>query len=155
MFYSGSKEFRFDEAVKRRDNLNYYCGTAKYWMDNINMLFCTKEDFVCADLLCFNYCLFNRAAKRDFDWFPEAYVYDNKYTSVLKPIAIRLASVRYSKQFIPAFSFEEVESFKERFKEIETNSRKGHYKDFRYPANFHSAPLLCEFISADAIGTFP
>lgn len=60
MFYSGSEHTNLDKAVCNRDGQNYYSGTAQYWTSNINADFCSKEQFVLADLICFNYSVYGK-----------------------------------------------------------------------------------------------
>lgn len=39
-----------DRAVSQKDGKNYYSGTASYWINNINVEVCNKNEFVFADI---------------------------------------------------------------------------------------------------------
>ena len=58
LFYSGMYQTNLDNAVKERDGKNYYSGTAQYWTSTIDADFCSKEELVSADLVCFNYSIY-------------------------------------------------------------------------------------------------
>ncbi len=49
-----------DRAVSQKDGKNYYSGTASYWINNINVEVCNKNEFVFADIFCHNASMFIR-----------------------------------------------------------------------------------------------
>ena len=79
LMYSGSHHNLFDKAVKTVDGKNYYSGTAAHWITNLAVDFCSKEQFVFADLLCFNYSIYGKIYLDNLRWFPATYCYDNEY----------------------------------------------------------------------------
>ena len=48
-----------DNAVCKRDNKNYYSGTAALWIENLNIEVCNKDEFVSGDLFCHSASLFD------------------------------------------------------------------------------------------------
>ena len=148
MFYSGSKHSNLDKAVCAYDAQRYLSGTAKHWTSNINTEFCTKEQFVLADLICANYAVYGKDYISDWPWFPVTYVYDNRYNSVLGSIAKRMISREYLQEVIPLFGYDDVDDFIDKMKSTE-ESLKTKYRDFRYSGAFESAPLLGYYIKAE------
>lgn len=154
MFYCGSICNQLDSAVKQRDNKNYYSGTAQYWINNLNTSFCSKEDFVLADLICFNYSIFGKTYLSDWKWFPLSYVYGggHNYCAILFDWSKHLYSLEFLDKAIDIFNFDNVEEFKQNYAKVETEIHKGVYRDYRYQSCFDSAPLISQFISSDKLG---
>ena len=151
MFYSGSEQDNLDNAVSQRDGQNYISGTAKYWTSNVNIQFCSKEQFVLADLICFNYSIYGKDYISGWPWFPVTYIYDNRYSSLLGTIAKKLVSREYLQTILPLFGYDKVDDFIKKFKSVEEDKSK--YRDYRHHASFESAHLLGDFIKAEQIAS--
>lgn len=152
IFYSESCHINFDKAVCERDDEKYYSGTAKYWISNINTEFCTKIQFVLADLICFNYSVYGRDYISEWLWFPITYIYENTYNSSIGGIAKRMISREYLQEILPLFGYDKVDDFIAKFKSVE-ESAQNICRDYRYSGAYQSAPLLCHFIKAEQIAT--
>ena len=153
MFYSGSSHEFIDSAVKQRDNKNYYSGTAQLWIDSLISDICTKEQFVFADLICFNYCIYGRNFLDDWTWFPITYVYDNEYDSSIGSFAQKLVSREHAEAILPLFGFDSLDDFIAKVKEVESSPR-GVYSNYRYQQSFNSARYISEFIRYNEIGKY-
>lgn len=154
IFYCGSDCSEFDNAVNGQDNKNYYSGTANYWVNNINISFCSKEDFVLADLICFNYSVFGKTYLSDWKWFPLSYVYGGgyNYCSTLFEWSKHLYSLEFLNKAIDIFNFKDIDEFKQKYATIETEVKKGSYRDYRHQSCFNPAPLISQFVSSDKLG---
>ena len=152
MFYSGSYHANMDNAVNRRDGKKYYSGTANYWMDNIVEDVITKEDFILADILCYNYCIYSKDNMFGWTWFPLTYIYNNEYNSVLAPLAIRMISKEYAAVLMSFLGYSSLDELRKKFEEIENTSQIRRIV-VSYSGCFESAPLLGNFVKAEKIGT--
>lgn len=152
MFYSGSEHRNLDNAVCERNNQKYYSGTAQYWTQNVRTEFCTKEQFVLADLICFNYSVYGKDYISDWPWFPVTYIYDNEYNSSLAVFSKKMISQEYLQEVLPLFGYDEINDFITKFKSIEETS-KNEYRDYRYHGSFRTARLLRDFIKAEQIAS--
>lgn len=152
MFYSGSKHQNLDNAVCERDNQKYYSGTARYWTQNVSTEFCSKAQFVLADLICFNYSVYGKDYISNRPWFPVAYIYDNEYKSYLGEFAKRMVSQEYLQEVLPLFGYKQINDFILKFRSVEETSENA-YRDYRYRGCFETAHLLSDFIKAEQIGS--
>lgn len=151
MFYSARFHTTLSQAVSERDDKKYYSGTAAHWIESISSEVVTKEQFVLADLICFNYSLYGKNYISDWPWFPVTYVYDNEFNSSLRIVAKRLISKEYLEDILPMFGYENIEEFVAKFQEVE-NNRKNEMKEYRYSNAWYSARLLGDFVKADELG---
>ena len=152
MFYSGSKHQNLDDAVCERDNQKYHSGTARYWTQNVSAEFCSKEQYVLADLICFNYSVYGKDYIADWPWFPVTYIYDNEYNSSLAAFTKKMISREYMQEVLPLFGYDEINDFITKFKSVEETS-KNEYRNYRYPESFRTAHLLRDFIKAEQIAS--
>lgn len=150
MFYSGSEQTNLDNAVCTRDGTKYFSGTAQYWTSNVNTDFCSKEQFVLADLICFNYSVYGKNYIYGNAWFPVTYIYENRYNNSIEKIAKRMISREYLQEIIPLFDYDSADDFIEKIKSKE-ESLNIDYKIYRYSGAFESAPLLGYYIKAEQI----
>lgn len=149
MFYYNNE--KFDNAVSERDGKRYNSGTAQYWIDNINNEACTKNEFMFADILCHNSNVFIED-KETWYWFPITYIYD-RYHTMFRNFAIKLQSKEHLTEAAYIFGYDNIESFKKRFFEIESRFKKGEFQNNRYRGSFENTPILCEFIKYEELGT--
>lgn len=150
MFYSASDHINLDNAVCNCDGTKYLSGTAKYWISNIDKDFCSKEQFVLADLICFNYSVYGKDYICGPKWFPVTYIYENQYNNSIAKIAKRMISREFLQEIVPLFNYDNIDDFIEKFKSMK-ESIKGDYKEYRYSGSFECAPLLGYYIKAEQI----
>lgn len=153
MFYSGSYHQNLDNAEKKKDGKNYHSGTANHWITNIDTNCCSKEDFVEADLICYNYAVYGNGYIDSYKWFPVTYVYDNEYNSRIKILAKRLISKEQITKILPLFNYPDLDTFKVKFAQVDNLISSRTFHEYRYPSCFEAAPLLGLFIKAEQLGT--
>lgn len=151
--YSGSDHDLFDKAVKSVDGQNYYSGTAAHWIANLAVDFCSKEQFVFADLLCFNYSIYGKNYLDNWKWFPLTYCYDNEYDSSLAQFAKKLVSKSYFITILPVFCFASAEDFVAHMKNIASEGKE--LREYRYRGAFEPANIIGYFIRPEQIGSLP
>lgn len=111
LFYSSSLQQTLDNAICKRDDTNYYSGAAHYWIETIANNFCTKEQFIYADLICFNYAVYGNHIQNDMLWFPITYVYDSQYSSLLSKMGKKLVSHEFVQTVLPLWGYKTIEAF--------------------------------------------
>ena len=153
LFYSGSSHTNLDNAVKKRDDKNYYSGTAQYWISTLDVEYCTKEDFTAADAICYNYSIYGNGYLDHWAWFPVTYVYANEYDNFITRLAKQLSSKEKLTKIISLFNYDTVESFIEKCTEVEKAMSQGKYRDYRYSSAFESAPVISGAIKSSELGT--
>ena len=153
LMYSGSEHELLDKVVKSVDGRNYYSGTASHWIANLAVEFCSKEQFVFADLLCFNYSVYGKYYLDDWRWFPVTYCYDSDYDSVLGRFAKKLISKRFLNDVLPVFCFDSADEFVENMKKLNSDGKQ--LREYRYSGSFEAANIIGYFIQPDVIGTLP
>ena len=152
MFYSGSSQNNLNSAVKERDKKRYYSGTAQHWIETISNDYCTKEQFVLADLICFNFSIYGRAYLGNWYWFPITYVYDNEFDGQLRKWCSRMVSKEFVMDVLPLFGYDSVEGIIDKFKEVESMPPST-YGEYRYSEAFSSASIFGNYITSDKIAT--
>ncbi|MCH5259225.1 MAG: hypothetical protein J1F18_05695 [Lachnospiraceae bacterium] len=60
VFHFGYQQ-TLDEAMRERDGKLYITGTGALWIEDIFAEYFSIEDFVLADILCFNYSVFGKS----------------------------------------------------------------------------------------------
>ena len=153
LFYSGSEHNNLDNAVKERDGKRYHSGAAHYWIETIDADYCSKEDFISADLLCFNYGIYGNCYLDKWAWFPVTYVYANGYKNYIAILGRQLISKEKLKKALQIFNYDTTEEFKNKCNEVEKDMQEGQFREYRYNSAFESAPILSEYIKASEIGT--
>lgn len=152
VFYDNNENF--DRAVSQRDGKNYYSGTASYWINNINVEVCNKNEFVFADVFCYNAAIFIENYTDGWFWFPITYIYSRmEYgNSLFRQFAIRLKSKEHLCEAAKIMAFSDVEAFKKKYIEIETKMKDGNFKEYRYNSAFETAPVICQFVKSEELG---
>ena len=155
MFYSGADHEYLDLAIQKRDNKQRSTGTGQHWIETIAVDYCSKDLFILADLICYNYSVYGHDTIGRGTWFPITYVYDNTdyNSSVLGAFSKKLVSQEYAEAVLPLFGFDTIEKFREKLYLVERNTQ-ANYKEVRYPNAFESAPLMRDFIKAKDVGSF-
>lgn len=152
MFYSGRAHQNLDKAINNRDNKNYLTGTGNYWIETLQTDFCSKEQFVLADLICFNYLIYGKDCIDRENWFPTTYIFDNEHISILGVFAKKLISREHALDILPIFGFDTVEALTDKMKEIE-ETQSMPYRSYRYQRAFRSPRILSDVIKADDVAT--
>ena len=150
IFYSNDENL--DKAVNQRDNKNYYCGTANFWIEHINIDVCSKAEFVFADEFCYNAALLIPNYDDSWYWFPQTYVYAVRDDFMMRTFSIKLKSKEHLNIATSIFGYTSTDAFIKKFKEIETAFREGKLRDYRYGSAFESASVICGFIKAEELG---
>ncbi|WP_273327849.1 SEFIR domain-containing protein [Vallitalea guaymasensis] len=151
IFYSINE--KLDNAVSKRDDKKYYSGTAQFWVENIATEICSKDEFVFADLLCYNYAVFGKEYKDYGFWFPITYPYCGYDKSMIRTFAIRLKSLEHLSKLSQIFGYNEIRSLTTRISEIEERIKTGVSERYRYNTAFDSAPMICDYIKSVDLGT--
>lgn len=155
-FYHSRHDY-LDNAVNIRDNKRYYTGTGNFWIENLNVDFCSQDEFTLADILCFNYLLFGENTDLYSHWFPITYIYGYSRfhdVNVLKPFAGKLRISEFFVEAIKIFNMKDSSEFIEQFKIIEKKYKNGEFREFRYQEAFDSAPVLCQYVKSDELGKY-
>ena len=140
-----------DRIVCRRDNKAYYCGTAQLWIETINSEYITRNEFVFADTMLYNITVFGNNPLYNWFWFPVSYVYDER-SSKLSDFSRRFASKEFLESVIAIFGFSSTGLFKDNFK-IQTEAMVSNNR-YRYPAAWHEAPLISDYIKDTDLGNY-
>ena len=142
----------FDNAVRDRDNKKYYSGIAKWWIEHINTDICTKNEFIFADLLCFNASILIENSDSIY-WFPVTYVYDGEDHNSIRLFANRLRSRENLDDATMLFGFSKAEAFQAKLEQSETPEALSTIRRYRFPQCFSVAPFIGYFIKASELGT--
>lgn len=143
-----------NSAVSQKDGKNYYSGTASYWIDNINIEVCTKNEFVFADIFCHNASMFVENYTREWLWFPITYIYDRtEYgNSLFRQFAICLKSKEHLQEVAKMMGFSDTDAFKKKYIEIETKIQEGIFRECRYNSAYETAPVICQYVKSEELG---
>ena len=152
VFYDNNENF--DRAVSQKDGKKYYSGTASYWINNINVEVCNKNEFVFADIFCHNASIFVENYTNEWFWFPITYIYDRaEYgNSFFRQFAIRLKSKEHLREVAKIMGFSDTEVFKKKYIEIEKKMKEGNFKEYRYNNAFETAPVICQYVKSEELG---
>ena len=152
VFYDNNENF--DRAVSQKDGKRYYSGTASYWVNNINIEVCNKNEFVFADVFCYNAAIFVENYTSGWFWFPITYTYSRvEYgNSLFRRFAVCLKSKEHLREVVKIMGYSDVETFKKKYIEIETKIKEGDFREYRYNSAFEVAPVICQFVKVDELG---
>ena len=144
-----------DRAVSQKDNKQYYSGTANYQINNINVEICNKNEFVFAYIFCYNAAIFVENYTSSWFWFPLTYVYGKlEYgNSPFNQFVVRLKSKEHLQEVAKIMGFSNTEEFKKKYIEIETEMQKGNFREYRYNSAFETAPVICQYIKSEELGS--
>lgn len=152
IFYDHNENL--DRAVSQKDGKNYYSGTANYWINNINVEICNKNEFVFADIFCHNASMFVENYTKEWFWFPITYIYDRaEYgNSLFRKFAIRLKSKEHLQETVKIMGFPDTDAFKKKYIEVETKIKEGNFREYRYNSAFETAPVMCQYVKSEELG---
>lgn len=150
MFYSSNFRNNLDQAMCNIDNKEYYSGTAAYWISNIDIDFCNIDDFVYADIICFNYSIYGKYYISSWKWFPITYVYGKENNNKIEKISKKLVSKETINKLLPLFGYDKESDLINRINEIEKDKESivGEYHYYMY---FYRAPIISDYIKANEI----
>ena len=143
-----------NRAVSKKDDKNYYSGTANYWINNINVEICNKNEFVFADIFCHNASMFVENYTKEWFWFPITYVYERaEYgNSLFRQFSIRLKSKEHLQEAVKIMGFLDTDAFKKKYIEVETKINEGNFREYRYNSAFEAAPVMCQYVKSEELG---
>lgn len=142
-----------DEAVCKRDDKKYYCGTAALWLENINGNICSKQEFVFGDLFCYNSSYLIPNYNRGWQWFPITYIYCQEYQSMINVYSKKMKSLEHLKVAAYIMGYDSVNEFKQKYSEIKIMYKTGEFREYRYNGAFETAQSFWDFISSENLGT--
>ena len=152
IFYDNNENL--DRAVSQKDDKKYYSGTASYWINNINLEVCNKNEFVFADIFCHNASMFIENYTNDWFWFPITYVYERaEYgNSLFRQFAIRLKSKEHLQEATKIMGFSDTEAFKKKYIEIERKMKEGNFRGYGYHNAYETDPIICQYVKSEELG---
>ena len=128
VFYDNNENF--DNSVSKRDNKKYLSGTAAYWIDNIETETCNKNEFVFADLICFNASIFIDNNVDGWYWFPITYIYaGNGNSNMLRRFSVQLKSREHLYDAALIFGYSSAEAFIKKFIEVEEKLKNSNFRE--------------------------
>lgn len=150
-FYNYNAEL--NQAVCKRDDKKYYGGTANLWMELINIDICNKNEFVFADLFCYNCSYLIENYKSGWEWFPITYVFagEDGHNS-FKNYSLKLKSREHLEFAIYVMGYSEKEAFTKKYAENEEKFKKGMCQKHRYNNCFNSANTFWDFMGSTELG---
>lgn len=148
LFYTHNTSL--DEAMCKKNKKTYYSGTAEYWLNSINIDICNKNEFIFADILCYNASMIMENYKNERYWFPLTYIYGDE---LFKRFCIQLKSKEYLEVAAKIFGFNKVENFKNKLSQIENKIKQGEIKSIGYETSYEAAPVFYWYIKAEELGT--
>ncbi len=140
------------DAKCKLDDVSYYSGMAKLWMENIYEPKITKQEFTQADLIIYNLTIL-LLEKQKWYWFPITYVYSKTsiFDSSLKDFSIRLKSKYEINKFRELFGINSLDELKKLFDKM-TFFIKNREERVGYLSDFNYADLFTDYIKIDEIG---
>ena len=151
-FYRPDKKLNIEMC--ERDDKKYYSGTAEFWINNLDINTCNKQEFVFADLFCYTSSYMIRNYKNNWKWFPITYVYcKTDFQSKMRDYSLKLKSKEYLEKAAYVMGYSSIEDFKIRFSEVENAFKKGEFKEYRYGDSFYEAESFWKWMSSKDLGT--
>ena len=87
-------------------------------------------------------------------WFPITYIYNGEdRQSLLRTYSIKLKSKEHLEKACYIMGYSSVDSFVEKYKEVEEHYNKGDFKQYRYGSAFDYAQAFWDSISYIELGT--
>lgn len=153
--YNEDDDPDLDNMLFEKYGNKYVSLLAKFWIESLNIDFCSKEEFVFADILCANYSVFGNVIKTYPIWFPRLYIYGNPSWNfpTFRNFAKRLCCKGDLEDISKLFGFSNVEDFKSNFKDS-IIKYSDDIKDFRYSNSFERVPFLSDYVKYKDLGTY-
>lgn len=135
-----------DKYICNRDNKQYFSGVGVYWMEQIYTDVCSKEEFVEADILCYNASIFIAKNTR-YTWFPTTYIYGHA-----RYFYNRIAQKLISKEFVSIMAsilgFKSVDEFVEKYTYLYQNSKE---LKLGYSYSFDRSPYFFDVVKPEEL----
>lgn len=142
-------------AVCEYENERYLSGIAKFWVSNICTDVCSKNEFVFADILCYNASTYvENYVEKVWRWFPLTYIYDGYENRTFQGFAKRLCSREHYLSVAQLFGYEDAGVFTEKMAEVERLLRERVIENYRYNGAFECAPLISHYIKAEEVAKY-
>ena len=140
------------KAVCEKDKERYYSGTANYWVKSIYTEAYSKNEFVFADVLCYNASVYSESyLGKQRKWFPLTYVYGDFENRYFYNFAKKLYSTEHYQVTAQLFGYTDEKGLKEKMSEVEKQFIEGLIDNYRYNGAFESAPLISHCIKAEDV----
>ena len=135
-----------DQYICNRDNKKYLSGVGVYWMEQIYTDVCSKDEFVEADILCYNASIFIAKNTR-YTWFPTTYIYGHA-----RYFYNRIAQKLISKEFVSIMAsilgFKSVDDFVEKYTYLYQNSKE---LKLGYSYSFDRSPYFFDVVKPEEL----
>lgn len=142
-----------DNAVCKRDEKKYYCGTANLWIENINIDICNKDEFVSGDLFCHSASMMIKNYEKDWAWFPITYIYNkDTYRGQFATCSKKLVSREQLEIMAYILNFNSVDEFKDQYMVVEEKLKEGKQREYRYNSAFEAASNFWNYIKSEELG---
>lgn len=152
LFYENNSDFNL--AVSKKDGKKYHAGVISYWMQHINLNACSANEFVFADLLCYNYALYGKDYITDgWYWFPLTYIYA-RYNTILNEFSAKMQSEENLQQAMILFGYSNTQEFKQHMQKVNDLIKSNRLKRYRYETAFEYAPIIFDYIDTEKMGVF-
>ena len=73
--------------------------------------------------------------------------------SPFNQFVVRLKSKEHLQEVAKIMGFSNTEEFKKKYIEIETEMQKGNFREYRYNSAFETAPVICQYIKSEELGS--
>lgn len=137
-----------DQYICNRDNKKYLSGVGVYWMEQIYTDVCSKDEFVEADILCYNASMFIAKNIR-YTWFPTTYIYGHT-----KYFHNRIAQKLISKEFVSIMAFvlgfSSVDEFITKYAYLYNHSQE---LKLGYSYSFDRSPYFFDVVKPEELAT--
>ncbi len=143
---------KLEEAIKQRDQQNYFSGIAYDWVQTLNKRICTQDQFVLADALCYQASVFQNGIDKSKPWIPITCSYD-KYYQIMKTFSQRLSSKEHLKEIAQIFGYKREEEFIHKLEQIKQYFNEHPRERIRWPMRDITAPLIFDYIDSNQLGS--
>ena len=142
-----------DDAVCKRDNKDYYCGTAALWIEQLNVEMCNKDEFVLGDLFLHSASFLVSNYEESWAWFPVTYIYQgDEYGSFFASYSKRLISREHLENMMYILGYESIDKLKEQYKKVEEMFEKTGMREYRYNNCFEVSKNFWNYVKTDELG---
>lgn len=142
-----------DSAINEVNQSRKITAIGDYWLSNIDLEFCNREDLIFVDLLLNIFSQTKIINNLEIYWFPKLYIYD-EYHKGINGFAAKLKSKNSALKMLKMFNLSSIEIFKVHFKNLVDFANDKEYKMYGYSESFSSIPLLANYIKVEEIGMY-
>lgn len=142
-----------DNAVNNSREKKFHSGTAEYWISNLDIKKCSKDQFVFADNLLYNASIYIEKFNNEYNWFPLTYIYGGRDNIFTTSYFKKMISRNSLAELLNMFGYNDPEKFKTCFKNIDSLIVKGNFERAGYSLTFEKAPLLNDIVNFEDLGS--